>query len=316
MRIVFIGQAPFGAEALNALGRHGEQIAGVITVPDSPQQRQANPVRLAAEEQGLPLLQTGRLKSPEAISWVENLAPDLLVLAFVTSFVPPEMITAARLGGINYHPSLLPKYRGGSAINWAVINGEQETGVTIHFIDEGVDTGPILLQRTVTIAPDDTVKSLYFGKLYPLGITMIGEAVRLLRSGEATATPQNESLASFQPVIRPADTIISWERSTAAIYNLIRGADPSPGATTCLNGTLLLLFDAAPATGQGLPGTVLTADDSSFTVATGDGALAIRTVRPAGAKKMAAGDYLAAGSLSIGARFTTPIIDPAGKPTC
>jgi methionyl-tRNA formyltransferase len=142
MRIVFIGQAPFGKDSLAALIEQGENIVGVITVPDQPGQKRPNPVKELALQQGLPLLQPAKLKHPEAVAWVRERKPDLLVLAFVTEFAPPEMIASAALGGINYHPSLLPKYRGGSAINWAVISGERETGVTIHQIDSGVDTGP------------------------------------------------------------------------------------------------------------------------------------------------------------------------------
>ena len=168
MRIIFIGQAAFGKEALQALVDQGESIAGVITVPDSG--GQINPIKELTQKSNIPVIQPEKLKDPDAIEWVKNLSPDLLVLAFVTQFVPKEMIDMSTHGGINYHPSLLPKYRGGSAINWAIIRGETETGVTIHQIDEGVDTGPIIIQEKVEISPDDTVKSLYFKKLYPMGI--------------------------------------------------------------------------------------------------------------------------------------------------
>ncbi|MBE0584786.1 MAG: methionyl-tRNA formyltransferase, partial [Desulfofustis sp.] len=290
MRIVFIGQAAFGAEALEALLTQGEQVAGVITTEDSPRQNQTNPVKDVADRHSLSVLQSNRLKRPEAVSWVRRLQPDLLVLAFVTSFVPQEMIDCARHGGINYHPSLLPQYRGGSAINWAVINGETETGVTIHFIDQGVDTGPILLQEKVAIAADDTVKSLYFGKLYPLGITMLCEAVRQIRTGTARAVPQDEAKASFQPVITAADTVIDWQQPTESVYNLIRGSNPSPGASSCLHGTLCRIFDVAVAesgkgAGQFIPGTVRAVDAASFTVATGDGGIVVQTIQTAGTRK-------------------------------
>lgn len=303
MRIVFIGQAPFGAESLIALLKQGEEIAGVITTPDSPGQKGTNPVQLAAEEHGLPLLRSRLLKQPEAVAWVQGLAPDLLVLAFVTSFVPAEMIAAARLGGINYHPSLLPKYRGGSAINWAIISGESETGVTIHFIDQGVDTGPILLQERVAIAPDDTVKSLYFGQLYPMGIRMICQAVALLRQGTALAAPQDATRASFQPVISPRDTTIDWRQPTRQVYNLIRGANPSPGASTSLRGENWRIIDAIPGSGKGKPGTVVHVDPEEFTVATGDGAIVVQTVQPPKGKKIPAGAFIAATSLQPGDRF-------------
>lgn len=303
MRIVFIGQAPFGAESLTALYNQGEEIVGVITTPDSPGQKVANPVQVAAAELGLPLWRSRLLKQPEAVAWVQGLAPDLLVLAFVTSFVPNEMIAAARLGGINYHPSLLPKYRGGSAINWAIINGETETGVTIHCIDQGVDTGPILLQERVAIAPDDTVKSLYFGKLYPMGIRMLCQAVAALREGTAQATPQDETQASFQPVITPRDTIIDWQQPTERVYNLIRGANPSPGASTSLHGESWRIIDATPGSGAGQPGRVLRVGPEEFTVATGDGAIVVQTVQPAQGKKISAAAFIATTSLQPGDRF-------------
>ncbi|NNK97299.1 MAG: methionyl-tRNA formyltransferase, partial [Desulfobacterales bacterium] len=258
MRIIFIGQAPFGKESLQLLIEQKEEIVGVITIPDKPNQKYPNPVKELAIQNGLPLYQSTLLKTPEAVSWVKSLQPDLLVLAFVTSFVPKEMIDAARLGGINYHPSLLPKYRGGSAINWAIISGEKETGVTIHFIDEGVDTGPILLQEKVAIEPDDTVKSVYFDKLYPLGIRMIGSAVKLIREGKAVPTLQDESSASYQPVITADDTMIDWSQPADKVYNLIRGANPAPGAVTSFRGESCKIFDAKLGSGTGTAGTILT----------------------------------------------------------
>jgi methionyl-tRNA formyltransferase len=303
MRIIFIGQAPFGKETLQTLVEQEEEIVGVITVPDQPNQRFPNPVKELAEQHAIPLYQSKLFKKPEAISWVRALQPDLLVLAFVTSFVPKEMIDLARLGGINYHPSLLPKYRGGSAINWAVIEGETETGVTIHFIDEGVDTGPILLQEKVSIEPDDTVKSVYFDKLYPLGIKMISSAVKLIREGKAKPTLQDESTASFQPVITADDTIINWNQPTAKVYDLIRGANPAPGAGTSFRGESCKIFDAKLGTGAGSTGTIITVDEESFTVATGNGAIVVESIQPAKSKKQLAGEFITNNKVQEGDRL-------------
>jgi methionyl-tRNA formyltransferase len=300
MRIVFIGQAPFGKESLEALLAQGEQVVGAITLEDAPNQKYPNPVKTAALEHGIELYQSNSYKKPEAISWVEQRRPDLLVLAFVTAFVPREMIDLATHGGINYHPSLLPKYRGGSAINWAVISGETETGVTIHFIDEGVDTGPILLQERTVIEPDDTVKSLYFNKLYPMGIRMIGEAVRLIREGRAAAVDQDEHQASFQPLITAADTAIDWNRPTDRVFNLIRGANPSPGAGTRFCGASLKIFDARRTAGSGAPGKVIAIGGNGFTVATADGAIEVLSVQPAGGKKLPALEFVQTSGLKTG----------------
>jgi methionyl-tRNA formyltransferase len=251
-------------------------------------------------ENDIPLCQANYLKKAEVIDWVGNLQPDLLVLGFVTAFVPIEMIELARFGGINYHPSLLPKYRGGSAINWALINGETETGVTIHFIDEGVDTGPILLQEKVEIGPDDTVKSVYFGKLYPMGVRMLAEAVRLIREGSTQPLEQDEQRASYQPVITPADTVIDWSRPSSAVYNLIRGANPVPGARTRLGSEELKIFDARRTGGTGKPGTVIAINEQGFTVAAADGSIEILSLQPAGSKKIPAAEFIKTTQLQVG----------------
>ncbi len=280
MRIVLIAQADFGRDSLAALMAQGENIVGVITIPDQPGQKRPNPVKELALQEGLPLLQAPKLKTPEAISWVCDLKPGLLVLAFVTNFVPDEMIACATLGGINYHPSLLPKYRGGSAINWAVINGERETGVTIHQIDSGVDTGPIILQEKVDIDPDDTVKSLYFEKLYPLGLKLLPWAVALIREGKAQPTPQDEANASYQPVIKEADVIINWKHTTQKVYDLIRGSNPSPGAITTYKGQPLKILEAKPYVLQGRAGDILEIiPDKGFVVSTADGGILVGKVQ-------------------------------------
>lgn len=302
MRIIFMGQAPFGGDCLQTLLDQGEEIVGVITIPDKPVQKATNPVKELALEKDLPLLQPARLKEPEALAWVKRLQPDLLVLAFVTDFVPQSMIDLATYGGINYHPSLLPKYRGGSAMNWAIINGETETGVTIHYIDAGVDTGPILLQERVPIAPDDTVKSLYFEKLYPLGVQMVAAAVRLIREGKARPVPQDEKQASFQPVIKEADVQIDWRQNTQKIYNLIRGANPHPGAWTTFRGGKLKIWEARPCQIEGMPGRVAAVrEDGSFVIATADGGILVRRVQyGAGGEKIPAGQFVAAAGVGAG----------------
>jgi methionyl-tRNA formyltransferase len=274
MRIILIGQAAFGKDALEELIKQGENIVGVITVAGKTGQ----PLVELAENNDFSILQPGRLKDPEAVEWVRARNPDLLVLAFVTDFVPKEMIGAAPHGGINYHPSLLPKYRGGSAMNWAIISGEKETGVTIHQIDEGVDTGPIIIQERVVIDADDTLKSLYFQKLYPRGIRMMADAVRLIREGKASPKIQDHSLGSFQPVIKASDVTIDWRQPTQITYDLIRGSNPAPGAYTFFRGEKLKIWEGSPCTGKGGPGEIIEIkSDQGFVIATSDGAiLAIR----------------------------------------
>lgn len=303
MRIIFIGQAAFGKEAFEALVAQGEDVIGVITVEDTVDKKFPNPVKESALAHGIEVYQANYLKKPEAIAWVAERNPDLLVLGFVTAFVPQQMIGSARHGGINYHPSLLPKFRGGSAINWAIISGEKETGVSIHFIDAGVDTGPVLLQEKVMIKPDDTVKSLYFEKLYPMGIRMIGEAAKLIREGKAAPVVQDESLASFQPVISAADTVIDWSQATGTLYNLIRGTNPSPGAHTSIGTKNVKLFDASPGDQGGDPGTIISIEEDCFSVATGDGSISIMSAQAPGQKKSNAAEFIASLNLAVGDRF-------------
>ena len=302
MRIIFIGQAAFGKEALQALIAQGENIVGAITVPDRA--GKIDPIKEVSQENNIPVIQPEKLRDARSVEWVKTLHPDLLVLAFVTQFVPKEMIELSTHGGINYHPSLLPKYRGGSAINWAVINGEKETGVTIHQIDEGVDTGPIVLQEKVDIDPDDTVKSLYFKKLYPLGIKMVAEAVRLIREGKANPVPQDDTHASFQPVITESDTLIDWSQSTQTIYNLIRGSNPSPGAVSTWQGERLKVWECLPCPDVGNPGEVLEIrNGEGFVVSTGDGSILVQRVQYKDSGKISAEDFSEDFSLKIGHRF-------------
>ena len=300
MRIIFIGQAAFGKDALEALIQQNETIAGVITVSGKAGQ----PVTDVAEKYNIPMLRPGRLRDPKAIEWVGEKSPDLLVLAFVTEFVPKAMIEMATHGGINYHPSLLPKYRGGSAMNWAIINGEKETGVTIHQIDEGVDTGPIIIQKRVPIDPDDTLKSLYFQKLYPLGITMVAEAVRLIRENRASPQAQDQSQASHQPVIKESDVIIDWTQSTRRIYDLIRGSNPAPGATTYFRGEKLKIWEGSPDSGDGKPGEIIDIlPDRGFLIAAAGGSILARRVQFRDTGKISAVDFLETAALHKGDRL-------------
>jgi methionyl-tRNA formyltransferase len=302
MRIILIGQAVFGKDALEVLIEQGENIVGVVTVTG----KSGQPLVALAETSGFSLLQPDRLKDPEAIEWVRALKPDLLVLAFVTEFVPKEMIAAATHGGINYHPSLLPKYRGGSAMNWAIISGEKETGVTIHQIDDGVDTGPIIVQEKVAIDSDETLKSLYFKKLYPLGIRLIADAVGLIREGKVSPKIQNHPLGSFQPVIKESDVILDWTQPTQKIYNLIRGSNPAPGATTFFRGEKLKIWEGSPCAGKGNPGEIIAIhSDKGIVISTSDGAILATRVQYKETGKISVAEFGEKIGLNIGDRLDT-----------
>jgi len=298
MKIILIGQALFGKDCLEALLNQGEEIVGVITVPDDPKGR-PNPLKELALEKSISMLQPSgnipnRLKNPVVVSMVKDLKPDLFVLAFVNDIMPYEVIKSATLGGVNYHPSLLPKYRGGSAINWAVIKGEKETGVTVHFINQRVDTGDIILQEKVTIESEDNVGSLYFNKLYPLGVKLISQAVKLIREGNAIPTAQDENQASFQPMITENDVKIDWENPPETIHDLIRGSNPSPGAHARFRGEKIKIWEAEiSGIVPGRPGEVTDIiEGKSFKIASVRGSIIVKRIQLLGEKKMTAQEFI------------------------
>ena len=208
MRIVLIGQAAFGEKVLQTLAERGEDIVGVYTSPDIPER--TNPLKQSALQLNVPVFQPERMRAPEVFAEYTKLNPDLNVMAFVTSIIPESILNYPRLGTIQYHPSLLPRYRGGSAINWAIINGETRTGITIFWPDKGIDTGPILLQKETEISPDDTVGSLYFNQLFPLGIEAIVESIELIKQGVAPRIPQDESQATYEGLCTEKESVINW----------------------------------------------------------------------------------------------------------
>ncbi|PKM71030.1 MAG: methionyl-tRNA formyltransferase [Firmicutes bacterium HGW-Firmicutes-17] len=298
MKIVLVGQALFGKDCLEVLLKQGEQVVGVITIPDDFRGR-PNPLKDFAREKKIPVFQPlgkspQRLKDPQVIAIAKDLKPDLFVLAFVSDIMPYSVIKLATLGGINYHPSLLPKYRGGSAINWALINGEKETGITVHYVDEGIDTGDIILQEKVEISPADTVASLYYDKLYPLGVKLIAEAVEYIRKGIAPRIPQNSDKATYQPMITEEDVIIDWKNGAEEIYNLIRGSNPSPGAQTIFRGETIKIWEAQiiPSSLVSEPGEVAEImEGQGFTVGTGNEIMLIKKVQQSGKAKISAEQF-------------------------
>jgi methionyl-tRNA formyltransferase len=224
-------------------------------------------------------------------------------MAFVTDIVPSSILNHPPLGTIQYHPSLLPRHKGGSAINWAVINGETKTGVTIFWPDEGLDTGPILLQKEVSIGPDDTLGSVYFDKLFPLGVEGLVESVRLIAQGQAPKLPQDPSTGEYEPLCKAM--LIDWMYPVGMVYNVIRGCNPSPGATTSFKGEKLKIFDCEKRNVSGIvaPGTVIEIADQGFLVAANGGCIFVKRVQPAGSGKMKAAEFMASSGIEVGDRL-------------
>ena len=301
MRIVLIGQAAFGESVLKRLLDGGHEVVGVAA-PGTKEGARPDPLRAAAEGAGLPVFETRRLRRPEVFAEYAALQPELNVMAFVTDIIRENVLNAPPLGTIQYHPSLLPRHRGISSINWALIHGDATTGLTIFWVDAGIDTGPILLQKEVPVGPDDTVGSIYFNQLFPLGVEAMLEAVDLVKAGNAPRIVQDESKATYEPPCAEEHTRIDWQAPADAVYNLLRGSNPQPGAVTRFAGAPLKVFDVErlPAA-QGAPGTVLSVDAAGVTVALSAGAVRLKRVSPEGQGKIAAADWAQAAGVQPGA---------------
>ncbi|MEM1524786.1 MAG: methionyl-tRNA formyltransferase [Nitrososphaerales archaeon] len=300
MRITLIGRAAFGEAVLKAILNKGWEVVGVFTNPDIP--NRPNPLKDSALALNIPLFQPQNWRDPKVYEIYKSLSPDLGVMAYVTDIIPISIIELPRLGTIEYHPSLLPKHRGASAINWAIINGETKTGITIFWPDAGIDTGPILLQKEVEIEPDDTAGSLYYNKLFPLGVEAMIEAIEMIEKGIAPKIPQDESQATYEPPCREEHAIIDWSQSVQKVYNLIRGTNPQPGATTYFRGKKLKIFDCEKrSVFEGAkPGEVVKITDEGFIVATKEGSILVKRVQPINSPKISATQYVSSINLTVG----------------
>ena len=304
MRIIVHGQQAFGKSVLEALLDRGEDVVGVYCEPDR-EGRPPDPIKQCAAERGLPVFQPRSYRKPEAAGQMASLRPDLCVMAYVTLFVPEAVLNVPVHGSIQYHPSLLPRHRGGSSINWPVIWGETRTGLSIFWPDDGLDEGPILMQKEVEIADDDTLGSLYFDKLFPLGVEAMLESVDLVREGRAPKIPQDHSRATYEGWCRGDLVRINWHLPTRTTWNLIRGCNPAPGAWTTWEGARVAVFDSVrvPEARSVQPGQVTRVGDEGVQVATADGQILVERVRPAGGGKAPAADWAREVGLAAGARF-------------
>jgi methionyl-tRNA formyltransferase len=300
LRIILIGQAAFAEKTLEKLVSKGEEVAAVYCPPD-PSSGKFDPVKQKAVDLGISVRQHKSFKAPEVREEFLALDADLAILAFVSFIVPRQVFSVPKLGSICFHPSLLPKYRGASAINWALIKGEIVTGLSLFWVDPGIDTGPVLLQKQVKVEPDDTTGSLYFNKIFPLGIEAIGEAVDLIKAGNPPRIVQDESKATYDPPCSDEHAKIDWSKPAQEVYNLIRGCDPQPGAHTTYKGAMLRLFDARLLIGanSGIAGQITAIGADDMTIALQGGTLTVKRVRGAGAK-MSAAEFARQAELRVG----------------
>ena len=302
MRIVVHGQQAFGRAVLERLLDSGENVVAVFSAPDKAG-RPRDPLAELAEERGLPLHQPASWKTPEAKALMARYQPDLCMMAYVTLFVPQDVIELPTKGTFQYHPSLLPRHRGPSSINWPIIQGATKTGLSIFWPDEGLDEGPILLQKEVAIAPDDTLGSLYFNQLFPMGVDAMMEALALVRAGTAPSVAQDHAKATYESWCGKKEAEINWSKSSAEIYNLIRGCNPQPGAWTTHNGAVTQIFDCALSPGGCAPGEIIEVAAAGVRVATSDGAIAVKRVRNSSGQKIAAAEWAEGAGVRVGDRL-------------
>jgi methionyl-tRNA formyltransferase len=303
VRIILIGQAPFAEKTLDKLVGKGDEVVAVYCPPDPPNGK-FDPVKQKALQLGIPVCQHNTMKAPQVREEFIALNADLAILAFVTQIVPPQVFSVPKLGSICFHPSLLPKYRGASAINWALIKGESVTGLTLFWVDQGIDTGPILLQKEVKVEPDDTTGSLYFTKIFPLGVEAIGEAVDLIKAGNPPRIVQDESKANYDPICGDEHAKIDWSKPAQEVYNLIRGCDPQPGAHTTWQEKIVRIFDTRLQLGNdsAAPGEVTSIDKGEIGIALAGGTLIVKKMRGEGGK-ISATDFAKQADLKVGDRL-------------
>lgn len=304
MKLVYMGTPNFAVPPLRALKAAGHEIAGVVTRADKPAGRGRGisppPVKLAALEMGLSVYQPVRIRQPEAVDRLCVLGPDIIVVAAYGQILSKEILSLPKYGCVNIHASLLPAYRGAAPINWAIINGEKQTGITIMQMDEGMDTGPILMQEALEIGPKDTAGSLT-ERLSALGARLIVEALGRIESGGIAPTQQDHSKATLAPLLKKEDGLIDWGRSADEIHNRARGLSPWPGAYTYLDGRMIKILETEPVQGQAVPGHIVMADNDLI-VGTGGGLIRILRLQPEARRPMTAQEFLR-GHRNISGKF-------------
>ena len=305
MRVAIIGQQDFGKAVLEAFLARGDEVAGVFCAPEKPGAR-PDALKTAAPEKGIKVLQLASLKGPEAGQALRELKAEIGIMAFVLQFVPQEFVKIPKHGTIQFHPSLLPKYRGPSSINWPIIRGDTKTGLTIFRPTDGLDEGPVILQKETPIGPDDTLGSVYFERLFPMGVKAMLEAADLVMAGKYRETVQEESQATYEGWCRKAEARINWANHADFVYNLIRGCNPAPGAWTTLEGKELQIADARKhpvrtfGTVKGRIGEVVELGDESFQVTAQGGRIEVLRAKLGEGKKLAAAELVAAGAIKAG----------------
>jgi len=309
MRIVFMGTPEFAVPSLEALLRSDDdQVVGVVTQPDRPKGRGQHlvppPVKLVAERAGIPILQPLKIRTPDFLQALSAWQPDVITVAAFGRILHTPILSLPPMGCVNVHGSLLPKYRGAAPVQWAIINGETETGITTMLMDEGMDTGAILLQEKLPITPDDTTGTLA-PRLAEMGGRLLVETLAQLKAGTLMPEKQDDGQATMAPILKKEDGLIDWTVRAASLANRVRGLSPWPGAYTFLGGERWNVWDAVSTVGPTTekPGTIVTVNKQSILVATGDGLLEIREIQTANSKRMSVAQFLTGHHVTVGERL-------------
>jgi methionyl-tRNA formyltransferase len=305
MRTAIIGQQDFGKAVLEAFLARGDEVAGVFCAPEK-EGAKPDALKTAALEKGVKVFQFPSLKSAEAAVAMKGLSAEIGIMAFVLQFAPQEFVNIPKKGTIQYHPSLLPKYRGPSSINWPIIRGDTRTGLTIFRPNDGLDEGPVILQKETPISADDTLGSVYFDRLFPMGVKAMLEAADFVVAGKNRETVQDESQASYEGWCRAAEAKINWANHVDFVYNVIRGCNPAPGAWTTLNGKKVQIFDSRKqlirtfGAVKGKIGEISELGSQSFFVTAQGGRIEVLKAKHEDGKKISATEFVAQYGLTVG----------------
>jgi len=306
MRIAIVGQQDFGKAVLEAFLARGDEVAGVFCAPEKPAAK-ADALKTAALEKGVQVFQFASLKSDEAKAALKGLNAELGIMAFVLQFAPQDFVNIPQRGTIQYHPSLLPKYRGPSSINWPIIRGDTKTGLTIFRPTDGLDEGPIMLQKETAIGPHDTLGTVYFDRLFPMGVKAMLEAADLVAAGKQREVVQDEAQATYEGWCRKSEARLHWANHVDFVYDTIRGCNPAPGAWTTLEAKELQIFDARKipvrsfGAVKGKIGEVVAVTDKSFQITAQGGRIEVLRAKLGDGKKVTAGELLSSGQVKAGA---------------
>ena len=304
MRIVLHGQQAFGKAVLERLLERGEDVVAVCCAP-TKEGKPEDPLAELAREKGLPLHQPASWKTPEALELMQSFNADVCMMAYVLLFVPEAVRDAPTYGTFQYHPSLCPQHRGPSSINWPIAMGKKHTGLTIFWPDDGLDEGPIMLQKTCPIGPDETLGDIYFNKLFPMGVDAMIEGLDMVKAGVIIKHDQRLDDGTYEGWFNKDAAAIDWSKPVEETFNTIRAANPAPGAWTTLNGEEVKIYDSARIDGDGTPGEVIDVSDDGVVVQGNGGRIVLKRVRPAASGKIAASEWAQTANLKSGSKLGT-----------